>query len=423
MRYSHVFAKTNKTAPHDADSANASLLVQAGYVNQLAAGLYTYLPFGLRVLNKIKDIVREEMNALGAQEILMPALTPKEPWTMTGRWDEIDVLFKLEGHGGKEYALGSTHEEIVTPLVQQYVKSYKDLPVAVYQIQDKFRNEPRAKSGLLRGREFSMKDLYSFHLTKEDFEEFYEKAKQAYLRVFERCGLKAVVVEASGGVFSKYSHEFQVFTPAGEDLVFHCDCGFAQNKEIAEVKEGDACPKCKKEKVKVSKAIEVGNIFPLKIRFSEPFGFLVTLPDGKQTPVLMGCYGIGPSRVMGAIVEVHHDGEGIAWPESVAPFQVHLVSLASKDQAVHDRIQGTSENLHRDLERAGVEVLWDDRAASPGEKFADADLLGMPLRLVVSEKTLREDALEWKERQTKEARLVKLSDALEAIRSFIKESV
>lgn len=415
MRYSQLFAKTRKTAPHDADSANARLLVQAGYVSQLAAGIYTYLPLGLRVLDKVKRIVREEMDALGAQEVLMPALTPKEPWATTGRWDEIDVLFKLEGHGGKEYALGSTHEEIVTPLVQQFVHSYKDLPVAVYQIQDKFRNEPRAKSGLLRGREFSMKDLYSFHLTQEDFERFYERVKDAYLAVYGRCGLEALVVEASGGVFSKYSHEFQVLTESGEDLVFHCAaCGFAQNKEIAEVKEGDTCPSCKEGTIAVDKAIEVGNIFPLKSRFTEAFGFTVNDAEGKQREVLMGCYGIGPSRVMGTIVEVHHDERGIIWPRSVAPFDVHLVSIGGKQP---EDVVASAEALVADLEAAGLEVLWDDRAdAAPGEKFADADLIGIPLRLVVSEKTLAKDAVEWKERGSEKADLIPRADLLAAVR-------
>lgn len=415
MRYSQLFAKTSKTAPHDADSANARLLVQGGFTSQLAAGIYTYLPLGLRVLDKIKTIVREEMNALGAQEVLMPALTPKEPWTVTGRWDEIDVLFKLEGHGGKEYALGSTHEEIVTPLVQQFVKSYKDLPTSVYQIQDKFRNEPRAKSGLLRGREFSMKDMYSFHLTEADFEDYYERAKEAYFNVYRRCGLEALIVEASGGAFSQFSHEFQVLTDSGEDLIFHCACGFAQNKEIAQVKDGDTCPKCGENKIKASKAIEVGNIFPLKSRFTDAFTFKVAGPDGKPQPVLMGCYGIGPSRVMGTIVEVHHDDKGIVWPRGVSPFDVHVVSIGGKDP---ENVLAAAEELVKDIEGCGLEVLWDDRDAPPGEKFADADLIGIPLRLVVSEKTLAKDAVEWKERGSEKADMLARATLLDAIRAW-----
>lgn len=420
MRYSKIFAKTNKSAPHDADSPNARLLAQAGFINQSMSGVYSYLPLGLRVLNKIKQIVREEMDELGANEILMPALHSKNLYDKTDRWDSIDVLFKLKGSGKKDYALGSTHEEVVTPLVKEYVKSYKDLPVSVYQIQDKFRDEPRAKSGLLRGREFSMKDLYSFHLTEEDFNQFYEKSKKSYLNVFQRCGLDAMVVEASGGVFSKYSHEFQVVTEYGEDLIFHCKCGFAQNKEIAEAKEGDECPECKKEKVQQSKSIEVGNIFPLKNRFTKAFGFKVQGQDGKQTDVLMGCYGIGPSRVMGSVVEVHNDDKGMIWPKSIAPFHVHIVSLPSKDDSVADKIINTAELLKKDLEKKRIEVLWDDReGVSAGQKFADADLIGNPLRIVVSEKTLADNSVEWKERHESESKLVSTENAVNKIKMFI----
>lgn len=426
MRYSSLFGKTNKNAPHDTESTNARLLTQGGFVSQLTAGVYSYLPLGLRVLRRVQNIVRDEMNKLGANEIYMPTLHPRELYDTTERWDKIDVLFKLEGHGGKEYALGSTHEEVVTPLVKQYVHSYKDLPLSVYQIQDKFRNEPRAKSGLLRGREFSMKDLYSFHTSEQDFWDFYERSKVAYLSVFRRCGLEAMVVEASGGVFSKYSHEFQVATEHGEDIVFVCDregCEFAQNKEIAQVKDGDRCEKCAgaghEGTIRAVKAIEVGNIFPLKTRFTNAFGFQVTGPDNKMMDVLMGCYGIGPSRVMGSIVEVHHDEHGIVWPKEVAPFSVYLVSLSSKDAGVREKIDETCTSLMEDLEAAGVEVLWDDRETSPGEKFADADLIGIPLRLVVSEKSLAEGSVEWKERSEQESRLVKLADALDEIKEFV----
>lgn len=422
MRYSHLFGKTQKNAPHDADSANARLLAQGGFVNQLSAGIYTYLPLGLRVLDKIKNIVREEMNALGAHEILMPALIPKELWVKTGRWDKIDVNFKLKGHGNKEFALGSTHEEVVTPLVQQCVSSYKDLPLAVYQIQDKFRDEPRAKAGLLRGREFSMKDLYSFHIDEQDFLQFYERAKQAYLNVYQRCGLDAKIVEASGGVFSKYSHEFQVLTSSGEDTVFICDCGFAQNREITEVKDGSACPSCKKGKVRQERSIEVGNIFPLKTRFSDAFDFKVLGPEGKQLEVLMGCYGIGPSRIMGTVVEVHHDDAGIRWPKNLAPFDVHLVTLGAKDKTVASKIESTAESFYDALtHEEKIEVLYDDRELSAGEKFADADLLGIPLRLVISDRTLKENAVEWKLRGSDEKRLVKLDDLHDEVAAYLKE--
>ncbi len=436
MRYSQLFSKTRKTAPQDADSANARLLVQGGFVDQLAAGIYTYLPLGLRVLEKIKSIVREEMNALGAQEILMPAMHPAEPWKTTGRWEDPgkEVMFQFEGRGDKEFGLGWTHEEIVTPLLQKFLQSYKDLPAAVYQIQDKFRNEPRAKSGLLRGREFSMKDLYSFHLTEKELEAYYDRVAKAYDRVFTRCGLHAILTEASGGAFSKYSHEFQVPTESGEDIIFACDkCFYAQNREISEYKDGARCPKCPagrdpakggdKGTMREQKAIEVGNIFKLKTRFTEAFGFTVTGEDGKKQPVLMGCYGIGPSRVMGTVVEVHHDEKGIRWPKSVAPFDVEIVTIGGKKEEMAERVNAAAAGLSDELEEAGVEVLWDDREdASAGEKFADADLIGIPLRLVLSEKTLAEDSVEWKERHEAKARLVSLEDAGDEVVQFVQES-
>lgn len=421
MRYTHAFGKTNKQAPHDADSANARLLIQAGFIDQLAAGVYSYLPLGLRVLNKIKNIIRQEMDALGAQEILMPALTPKDNWEQTGRWNEIDVLFKLQGAGNKEYALGSTHEEIVTPLVKKFVSSYKDLPAAVYQIQDKFRNEPRAKSGLLRGREFSMKDLYSFHVSIEDLDEYYDEVIGSYNNIFHRLGVPAIVTEASGGDFSKYSHEFQTPTESGEDTIFVCDqCQYAQNLEISEYQDGDACPKCGGVMHQM-KAIEVGNIFKLKTRFTDAFDFRAVGEDSREHDVYMGCYGIGPSRLMGAIVEIHHDEKGILWPKAVAPFHIHLITLNSKDAGAKDKILNQAETLYQDLQKAGLEVFWDDREVSAGEKFADADLTGLPLRLVVSEKTLSESSVEWKERTQKESRLVKLEDIIESAKNYFQE--
>jgi len=417
MKYSQLFGKPNKNAPHDADSTNAKFLIQGGFVNQLAAGIYSYLPLGLRVLDKIKKIVREEMNAIGGQEIYMPALTPKSVWETTGRWDKIDVLFKLIGRDKKDYALGSTHEEIVTPLVKQYVNSYKDLPLAVYQIQDKFRDEPRAKSGLLRGREFSMKDLYSFHLDEADFESYYAKAREAYLKIFSRCGLDAIVVEASGGDFSRFSHEFQVVTPFGEDTIFTCECGFAQNKEIVEVGEGDKCPACEKGKIKKERSIEVGNIFPLKTRFTDAFDFKVMGADGKMKDILMGCYGIGPSRVMGSIVEIHNDKDGIIWPKEVAPFDIHLVEISGKNEGIRD----AALSLYDELVHNGIEVLYDDRDVRPGEKFADADLIGIPLRLVVSERSMGEGGVEWKLRNEKDNRIVKMDEIHDVMEEYVKK--
>jgi len=380
MKQSQLFGKTNKTAPKDETSANAILLERAGYISKVMSGVYSYLPIGLQVLNKIKTIIREEMNALGGQEILMPVLQPKENWQKTGRWDSLDVLFKLKGSGDKEYALGSTHEEIVTPLVQHYVSSYKELPVAVYQIQDKFRDEPRAKSGLLRGREFSMKDLYSFHATAEDLDSFYEKSKEAYFKIFSRCGLEALLVEASGGTFSKYSHEFQVISESGEDTIITCiNCNFAQNKEICNSQEGDKCPNCQNP-VSLKKSIEVGNIFKLNTKYSDAFNYSYTAQDGSLKPVLMGCYGIGPSRIMGTVAELFNDVNGLKWPLGLAPFQIHLLLLdpTKKEEA---------NELYQELTNNSFEVLYDDRDESAGVKLKDADLMGFPWQIIIGTKT------------------------------------
>lgn len=399
MRQTQLFTKTLKEISKEESSINAQLLLRAGFIDKLMAGVYTYLPLGYTVLNKIKNIIREEMNNLGAQEIYMPALTPKDNWLKTNRWDEIDVLFKLEGTGNKEYALGSTHEEIVTPLLKKFINSYKDLPVAVYQIQDKFRNEPRAKSGLLRGREFSMKDLYSFHATEKDLDDYYEKVKAAYLNIFKRCGLDALVVEASGGVFSKFSHEFQVITEFGEDTIYYCKkCKQHQNKEIVKDLE---CPYCHNQRVE-KKTIEVGNIFKLKTRFSQPFDLSFNNKEGKKEFAQMGCYGIGPSRVMGAIVELHHDAHGIIWPQEISPVQIHLVNLNK------NCVQ--SDQIYDSLQKKGFTVLYDDRIESAGSKLKDADLMGIPVRLIVSEKT--GSKVEFKLRKSNESKLISI-DQLE----------
>ena len=416
MRYSTLFSKTSKSVSHDADSANARWLVQGGFVHQEIAGVYTFLPLGLKVLRKIEGVIREAMTEMGGQEILMPALTPKAVWQTTNRWDSFDALFRFEGMGNKEYALGATHEEIVTPLVQDYTFSYKDLPFSVFQIQNKFRNEPRAKSGLLRGREFSMKDLYSFHMNQEDLDAYYEGAKQVYLKIFERLGFDpriTYITYASGGAFSRFSHEFQVLSPVGEDTVYTCEkCRLAVNKEIIE--EQSTCPGCGQSALKEARGIEVGNIFKLGTRFSEAFGFKVSDEQGQTRPVLMGCYGIGPSRMMGTLVEIFNDARGILWPKSVAPFQVHLVGLGREQDPALEQ----AKKLYQQLREAGVDVLYDDRDVGAGVKFADADLIGVPLRLVVSGRTLEAGGVEWKERDQTEARQVPLTEIENKVRLY-----
>lgn len=412
MKYSQLLTKPSKTAPAEADSINAKLLIQAGFVKQEMAGIYSWLPMGLRVLNNVFRVIREELDAIGAQEILMPALQPKENWETSGRWDKVDVLFKVPSQTNREYALGPTHEEMVTPLVGAFVNSYKDLPVAVYQIQTKYRDELRAKSGVLRGREFGMKDLYSFHATQEDLERYYEEVKQAYLRIFKRCGLDAKVVEASGGSFTKkFSHEFQVITPAGEDDILACpSCTFAQNIEVATLKAGDACPSCGAVLQSV-KGVEVGNIFDLGTKFTEVFKVAYTDEAGERKTPLMACFGIGTTRLVGAIVEAHHDDKGMLWPKEVAPFKVHLVSILGKDAEVAARVGDSANEIYRELKSKGIEVFWDDRDdASAGEKFAVSDLVGIPLRLVVSPKALEQGGIEFKERSSAAAEIVPLAD-------------
>ncbi|MBI5729312.1 MAG: hypothetical protein HY983_03690 [Candidatus Magasanikbacteria bacterium] len=405
MRYSQLFGKTTKNAPADAESVNAKLLTQGGFVLKQMAGVYNYLPLGLRVLTKIQNIIREEMNTAGAQEILMPALTQEENYDTTGR-SNLEILFHLEGAGGSKFVLNQSHEEVVTPLVQTYSFSYRDLPVAVYQIQNKFRNEPRAKSGLLRGREFNMKDLYSFHTSEEDLNTFYEKMQGVYFNVYQRLGLgeRVVLAFASGGSFSRYSHEFQALSDVGEDTIFLCKkCNVAVNKEI--IDEHNFCPQCNNVDLVPKKAIEVGNIFKLMTRFSEAFGFKYTDAAGKVQPVIMGCYGLGPSRIMGTLVEIFHDDKGIVWPETVAPFKVHLVVLGADVEVAE-----AAEKLYVELKKKMVEVLFDDREkASAGEKLSDADLIGIPYRILVSKKTLAEKSAELKERTGAAARLVPLS--------------
>ncbi|MDD4995032.1 MAG: His/Gly/Thr/Pro-type tRNA ligase C-terminal domain-containing protein [Patescibacteria group bacterium] len=423
MKYSQLFGKTRKTAPHDAESVNAKLLSQAGFIEQMMAGVYAYLPLGLRVLNKIKNIVRQEMNAIGGQEMLMPALQSKELWSETGRWEKLkEIMFQFKSRD-KELGLATTHEEPIVDIARRHVNSYKDLPFYLYQIQDKFRNEPRAKSGLLRGREFSMKDLYSFHCDEQDLNDFYAKATEAYKKIFTRCGLEAIVTQASGGEFTnEYSHEFQVVTPNGEDTIFHCaSCGWSQNKEIAEVKDGGKCPSCGAA-VAEKRSIEVGNIFKLGTRYSHDMKLSYTAADGKKNDVIMGCFGIGPSRVMGSVVEVLSDERGIIWPKSIAPYLVHIVSLFAKDEDTSTEIASAAANLSDQLAAAGIDALWDDReGVSAGEKLGDADLIGAPLRIVISDRTMKDNAAEWKFRQESEVRMVSLGGVFEEIENWAKE--
>lgn len=409
MKISQLLLKTRRETGANIESINADLLIRACFADQVMAGVYTYLPLGLKVLGKIENIIREEMNAAGGVELLMPALHPKENWEQTGRWETEDNLYRFTSYYTKtELALGPTHEEIVMPLMKKYIQSYRDLPKYVYQIQNKFRDEKRAKGGLLRGREFVMKDLYSFHADETDLDRYYEIMKEAYIKIYDRCGIgeKTYLTFASGGSFSKFSHEFQTETPSGEDTIYLCEkCNVAINKEVIDIQK--ECPECGNTKLKEIKAVEVGNIFKNKTKYTEPFEVKYTDENGKDNLVVTGCYGIGLGRLMGTIVEVSHDEKGIIWPKSVSPFDVHLVELDGKNEE--------AERVYVELTKAGIDVLWDDRDETAGTKLADADLVGIATRVVVSSKTIAAGKIEVKDRAKKETELVD-------IKEFIKGS-
>lgn len=400
MKVSHLFSKTQKQDPKGEVSLNAKLLIRGGFIDKLGAGIYTYLPLGFKVIQKIQNIVREEMSNIEGQELLMPGLNPKDNWEITGRW-QVPEMYKILN---EDYGLGWTHEEIITPLAQKFLNSEKDFPKYLYQIQTKYRNEPRAKSGILRGREFIMKDLYSFHLNQEDLDDYYEKVKEAYLKIYERCGLKdyTYITLAGGGAFTKgFSHEFQTITNAGEDIIYICSkCKQALNKEVKQ----DKCPNCSNDVFEERKSIEVGNIFKLGTKYAEAFNLKI---NGEY--VIMGCYGLGISRLLGTIVEVFNDDKGIIFPKAIAPYDVYLIDIKNQKE---------SEQLYKALKYKGYDVLFDDRDKTAGEKFSDADLIGIPIRIVVSEKTLKEESVEVKKRDENEATLVKIKDIIKFLDSI-----
>ena len=387
MRQSQLFTKTRREAPKDEEAKNAKLLIRAGFINKEMAGIYDYLPLGLRVLEKIENIIRAEMNALGGQEISMSALQRRELWERgQNRWaDDKLPWFKTKLKSGNELGLATTHEEPITNMLEQFVSSYQNLPFSVYQFQTKFRNEERAKSGILRTREFLMKDMYSFSRTQDEHDQFYEQAKIAYRNIFNRVGIGDVtyLTLASGGSFSRYSHEFQTLTAAGEDTIYIKD----EKKKEAVNKEVEI-PVGAPEK----KAIEVGNIFSLGTRFSDPY---LSFNDqtGKQQLVIMGCYGIGLGRLMGTVVEVLSDDKGIIWPREISPFDIHLLVLT-------EEAKNFADGIYQTLISHGIEVLYDDRDLRAGEKFVDADLIGIPARVVVGDKALKSKKLEIKDRAT-----------------------
>ncbi len=414
MRLSQLFTKTRKEAPADEVAKNAQLLIKAGFIHKEMAGVYAFLPLGLRVLENIKTIVREEMQSIGGQEIIMTALQNKETWDITKRWDDevVDVWFKSVLKNGTEVGFGWSHEEPITAMMKNYLTSYRDFPASVFQFQTKLRNELRAKSGIMRGREFVMKDMYSYHIDEKQHLKYYDSVKDAYMRVFKRVGLGDItyMTYAAGGAFTKYSHEFQTISDAGEDVIYlHRGKNIAINEEVL---DDDSLKKMgvKREELEEVKAAEVGNIFDFGTTKCDDMGLFATDEAGNQVPVYLASFGIGITRLMGVIAEHFSDEKGLVWPKNIAPATVYLARIGDKKEVVK-----AADELYDTLQQTNIAVLYDDRDVRPGEKFADADLLGIPYRLVVSEKTIASDKIEIKARNQSESKLVTVEEGLKAL--------
>lgn len=408
MKVSQLFTRTSKTAPADEVAKNAQLLIRAGFVYKEMAGVYAYLPLGLRVIEKIKQIVREEMNAIDSNELIMTGLQRKDVWERTGRWNNevVDIWFKTKLKDETELGLGWSHEEPIVEMMKQFVRSYKDLPVSLYQFQTKLRNELRAKSGIMRGREFVMKDMYSFHASKEDLDAYYEKAIEAYRRVYDRLGIgeDTYVTFASGGAFTKFSHEFQTICEAGEDIIYlHREKQIAINEEVIDdaVKELGIS----REELEEVKTAETGNIFNFGTQKTDEMGLYYTGEDGLEHSLYIGSYGIGITRAMGVIAEKLSDEKGLVWPEAIAPYRVYLVSIGEKGTAKADE-------LYETLCSRNIEVLYDDRDERPGAKFADSELMGIPIRVTVSDRLVEAGQIELTMRASGETQLLTVEELL-----------
>jgi prolyl-tRNA synthetase len=414
MRRSQLFIKTRREAPADEESKNAQLLIRAGFIHKDSAGVYALLPMGLQVVENIKRIVREEMNSTGASELLMTTLQRKDLWEHTDRWDDkkVDIWFKSKLQNGTEVGLAWSHEEPMTEMMKEFIASYRDLPAYTYQFQAKLRNEIRAKSGIMRAREFIMKDLYSYSRTQEEHQAYYDSMVRTYLKVFARLGLgdNTFLTLASGGAFTKYSHEFQTVCDAGEDIIYlDHQKGIAINQEVL---NDETIQKAgvDKQSLEEIKAAEVGNIFSFGTHKSEQLGLYFSDEDGRQKPVYLGSYGIGITRLVGVLAETFADERGLVWPESVAPYQAYLARLGDETE-----VKQAADELYDELEAAGISVLYDDRDERPGEKFADADLMGLPYRLVASAKSLEAGGIELKKRTSTDSRIVSPEKITEAL--------
>ena len=420
MYWSRYFIPTLKENPLGTEAVSHQLSLRAGLVHMLTSGVYSYLPLGLRVLRRIENIIREEMNNAGATELFLPCLHPIELWKKTGR-DQVlkDVMIKFQDNRGREMCLGPTHEEVITDLVQNFVQSYRQLPVVLYQIQTKFRDELRTRFGIVRACEFIMKDAYSFDRDKAGLDQNYQLMHEAYKKIFKRCGLDVVILKAdSGAMGGDLSHEFMVPAPIGEDVIVSCSaCGF-QGGVKEDMEEGKSCPECKKGKLKKQIAIELGHIFQLGTKYSVAQGANFVDEDGKQKPIIMGCYGIGVSRVIAAIIEKNNDEKGIMWPMEVAPFDVEILPLQTSK---NDEIMQLAHVYYKDLSKQGLEVLVDDREESSGRKFNDADLIGMPVRVTIGKRNLAEGKVEIKIRKTNEVILINKNALCDKLEEILKE--
>jgi prolyl-tRNA synthetase len=414
MKLTQLFTKTRRNVPSDEQSKNAQLLIQAGYIHKEMAGVYSYLPLGKKVIDNITNIIRSEINKIDGQEVSMTALQNRDIWEITGRWDDavVDNWFKTKLLNGTEVGIGWSHEEPITNMLKSYVSSYKDLPLNIYQFQTKFRNELRAKSGLLRGREFYMKDLYSFSRNQKEHDEYYERAKKAYVNIYKTLGLGDItyLTFASGGYFSKYSHEFQTLSDVGEDTVYvHKDKKLAINKEVY----NDGILRelgINKDELIEERAVEVGNIFSLGSKYTDALGLYYIDKAGQRQSITMGCYGIGISRLMGLMAEHFADKDGLVWPEVVSPAAIILLRLGEEDNVVE-----AANKLYKSLTTEGIEVIYDDRDIRPGEKFSDADLFGIPYRVVVSQQTVEKQRVELKKRTEQKSKLVTLQEIVKII--------
>ncbi|MFH0731969.1 MAG: proline--tRNA ligase [Candidatus Omnitrophota bacterium] len=416
MRWSNALIPTLKETPAEAEVISHKLMLRAGLIRKLSAGAYTYLPIGFKVLKKTEDIIRQEMDAQGAQQILMPAIQPPELWHKTGRYKDLgDDMIKFKDRSGREVVLGPTHEEVITDIARTEIRSYRDMPKILYQIQTKFRDEARPRFGIVRSKEFIMKDAYSFDCDEKGLDKSYDKMYKAYCNIFKRCGLDFIVVKADSGIMGgSESAEFMVLTESGEDIITVCECGYAQAQDAEKKEKNETCLQCKKKKVASKRAMELGHVFKLGTKYTKALGANFIDKDGKELPIIMGCYGIGVNRIIAAAIESHNDEKGIIWPKAISPYDVIIMPLKMGD----DLISLSADNLYKELTAKGIDCLLDDRDVSAGVKFNDADLIGIPLQIIIGPKGIKDGKVEVKQRGKEEKVEIALSQAVKHIISL-----